>query len=88
MSSLEDHVRRHAGAPRPTGIPDDAVQAARAINAEIGLRVNLPHTNGETGIILAGMDAQHVPALAQVSIALSLADIAASLRLLSGREDA
>ncbi|MFF9265895.1 hypothetical protein [Streptomyces longwoodensis] len=88
-SSFSDHMARYGAGAEPTGVPDDAMEAARAINTEIGRRVNLPGADGSgaTGILLGGMGSERVADLAQVSIALSLADIAASLRILSGRQD-
>lgn len=89
MTSLEDRARQlgvSVGGAQPTGIPDDALEAARAITTEIGRRVNLPSTTGHTGVLLAGIDRDRVGDLAQVSIALSLTDIATSLRILAGRE--
>lgn len=85
MGSLEEHAARFGIGAQPTGVPGDAVHAATAINEEIGRRVNLP--GAATGVLVAGNSGQ-VADLAQVSIALSLADIAVSLRKLSGREDA
>lgn len=84
MSSLEEHLRRDRA--RPTGIPDDAVDAAQAINGELGRLVNLPGPDA-TGVLLAGVGSKDVGPLAQVSIALSLADIAVSLRKLTARDD-
>lgn len=80
MSSI-DRAFTQGGSGKPTGIPDDALEAAAAINAELGRRVNLPGPD-RTGILLHGIDADKVDRLAQVSQALSLADIARSLRAL------
>ena len=77
MTKLEDTIRRQTG--KPTGIPEDAVEAATAINAELGRRVNLPGPE-HTGVLLAGVGSGDVDSVALVSIAASLADIAASLR--------
>lgn len=82
MTTVEENMRRRTG--KPTGVPDDAVEAATAINAELGRRVNLPGPE-HTGILLAGVGSGDVGDAAQVSIAHSLADIAASLRVLAGR---
>lgn len=88
MASLEERAQRLGVGAQPTGIPDDHLEAAHAINTEMGNRVNLPGLTGHTGVVLAGVGSSQVPDLAQVSIALSLADIAASLRKMSGREGA
>jgi hypothetical protein len=86
MSSFDDTQRRKASG-QPTGIPEEPLDAVSAINAELGRRVNLPGPE-YTGVLLAGVDSQNVAPLAQVSIALSLADIAASLRKLTARDGA
>jgi hypothetical protein len=81
-----EDTRRRTSESGPTGIQEDPVDAAHEINAELGRRVNLPGP-GLTGVLLAGMDQKNVGPLALVSIALSLADIAVSLRKLSSRDD-
>jgi len=80
MTSLEDNIRRRTG--KPTGIPKDAVEAATAINAELGRRINLPGPD-HTGVLLAGVGSGDVDSVALASIAVSLADIAKSLRTLA-----
>lgn len=81
MTTMEENLRRRT---TPTGIPDDAVEAATAINDELGRRINLPGPE-HTGIMLAGVGHERAGDVALVSIAVSLADIAASLRTLADR---
>lgn len=64
---------------KPTGLPSDALKAAQAINTTLGRMVNLP-PEGQYGVLHAPGRGDEIERTALVSIALSLADIADSLR--------
>lgn len=85
MSSPEENTRRH-GAATPSGLPEDPVDAAQAINAELARRINLPGPSHH-GLLLHGAASNQAGDTALVSIAHSLADIAISLRTLAARTD-
>lgn len=79
---MTDSLRRHVDEnnAQPTGLPStDPLESAQAINAQIGHMINLPGNN-TTGLLHRPGQGDAIGHLAQVSIALSLADIAASLR--------
>lgn len=68
---------------QPTGLPDDSLLAARLLLAELSARMNLP--GNPAGLLFAGRGDTSLAPAAQVTAALALADIAASLRVLAGR---
>lgn len=73
-------------ANRPTGIPEDGLEAAHAINRATGSLLNLTGT-GTVGILHMPGRGDEIERTALVSIALSLADIAESLREANRRRD-
>lgn len=80
---MTDSLRRHVDEnnAQPTGLPSaDPLESAEAINAQIGRMINLP--GNSTGLLHRPGQGDAIGHLAQVSIALSLADIADSLRKL------
>lgn len=65
---------------QPTGVPtDDHLDAAHAINGAIGRLINLPRPN-TVGVLHSPGRGDEIERAALVSIALSLTDIAESLR--------
>lgn len=71
-------------AARPTGLPADPLDAAQALAAHLGTRINVP-TPGRVGILMHTGSMDQISAAAQVAQAAALADIAQSLRIIAGR---